>query len=195
MNTDDNVLVAVYATHDRAETVVKELQAAAFDLRKLSIVGRDDPAEGKVVGTYASGEGMAYWGKSGAFWGGLWGLLFGSALFLVPEIGLLVVAGPLVGWIIGSLEGAVVMGGLGALGSALSGVGIPQDSASRYEAALKSGKFLVIVHGSAAETVMAKEIIHRTGAETIDAHLLTGRLGGAPEASAKAQSIDHKGAS
>ena len=30
---------------------------------------------------------MKFWGKLGAFWGGLWSLLFGSALFLIPGIG------------------------------------------------------------------------------------------------------------
>ena len=69
------------------------------------------------LGYYNTGDRMMYWGKLGAFWGGLWGLLFGSAFFLVPGIGPLVVAGPLVTWIVGALEGAVVMGGFSALGA------------------------------------------------------------------------------
>jgi uncharacterized membrane protein len=186
MTTDDNIIVAIYATHDRAELVVKELQAAAFDLGNLSIVGRDDPAAGQVVGTYATGERMGYWGRQGALWGGLWGLLCGSALFLVPEIGLLVVAGPVVGWIIGALEGAVVMGGLGALGIALCGKGIPVESAKFYENALKADKFLVIVHGSTDETERAKDILLKTGAETVDAHKLTGPFADSPEQEADA---------
>ena len=30
---------------------------------------------------------MQYWGKLGAFWGGIWGLLFGAAFFAIPGIG------------------------------------------------------------------------------------------------------------
>jgi hypothetical protein len=30
----------------------------------------------------------------GAFWGGLWGLLFGAAFFAIPGIGPVVIAGP-----------------------------------------------------------------------------------------------------
>ena len=30
---------------------------------------------------------MKYWGKTGAFWGGFWGILFGSAFFAIPGIG------------------------------------------------------------------------------------------------------------
>jgi hypothetical protein len=43
------------------------------------------------------------WGKSGAFWGGLWGMLSGSALFVIPGIGPLLAAGPLVAWIVAAL--------------------------------------------------------------------------------------------
>jgi hypothetical protein len=54
-----------------------------------------------VIGYYNAGDRMKYWGKLGAFWGGFWGLLFGSAFFLIPGVGPLLVAGPLVGWIVG----------------------------------------------------------------------------------------------
>jgi len=33
----------------------------------------------------------------GAFWGGFWGLLFGSAAFAIPGLGPILLAGPLVG--------------------------------------------------------------------------------------------------
>ena len=55
---------------------------------------------------------MKYWGKLGAFWGGFWGMLFGSAFFWLPGIGTVLVAGPLVAWIVGALESTAVMGGL-----------------------------------------------------------------------------------
>ena len=50
--------------------------------------------------------------------GGLWGMLFGAAFFAIPGIGVLV-AGRLVAWIIGALEGAVVVGGLSVIGAGL----------------------------------------------------------------------------
>ena len=87
-------------------------------MKKLSIVGKDYHTEEHVVGYYTTGDRMMYWGKLGAFWGGFWGLLFGSAFFWVPGIGPLLVAGPLVMWIVGALEEAAVVGGLSALGAA-----------------------------------------------------------------------------
>ncbi len=168
--TKNNSVVAIYKSHAEAETAVKELQQSGFDMKKLSIVGRDYHTDEHVVGYYNTGDRMKHWGKLGAFWGGIWGLLFGSAFFLIPGIGPLLVAGPLVSWIVGALEGAVVVGGLSALGAGLYGLGIPKDSILRYETALKSGKYVVIAHGSDAETVHAREIIGRTNPEALEEH-------------------------
>jgi len=96
-------------------------------------------------------------GKTGAFWGGIWGLFFGSAFFWIPGLGPLLVAGPLVSWIIGAMEGAIVVGGLSAIGASLYNVGIPKDSILRYETALKADKFVLIAHGSSDEITRAKE--------------------------------------
>ena len=123
-----------------------------------------------VVGYYNAGDRMKYWGKMGAFWGWIWGLLFGSAFFLIPGIGPLIVAGPLVGWIVGALEGAVVVGGLSAIGAGLYSLGIPKDSILKYETALKSDKFVLIAHGSMDEIMRAKDILHRTQSETLEQH-------------------------
>jgi hypothetical protein len=166
----NNAVVAVYKSHTEAETAVKELQQSGFDMKKLSIVGRDHHTDEHVVGYYNAGDRMKYWGKRGAFWGGIWGLLFGSAFFLVPGVGPLLVAGPLVGWIIGGLEGAVVVGGLSAIGAGLYSLGFPKDSILQYEIALKTGKFVVIAHGNTEETVRAREIINRTNPDELGEH-------------------------
>jgi heat induced stress protein YflT len=162
--------VAIYKSHAEAEAAVKELQGSGFDMKKLSIVGRDYHTDENVVGYYNAGERMKCWGKAGAFWGGIWGLLFGSAFFFVPGVGPLLVAGPLVGWIVGALEGAVVVGGLSAIGAGLYSLGIPKDSILQYETAVKAGKFVVIAHGAPEETAQAQEIINRTSPETLEAH-------------------------
>jgi hypothetical protein len=170
MIINNNAVVAIYKSHTEAETAVKELQQSGFDMKKLSIVGRDYHTDENVVGYYNTGDRMKYWGKLGAFWGGFWGLLFGSALFVIPGIGPLLMAGPIVGWIIAGLEGAVVMGGLSALGAGLYSIGIPKDSILKYETAVKSGKYVVIAHGSLTEIDQAKQIISSTNPEALHAH-------------------------
>jgi uncharacterized membrane protein len=168
--TKHSAVVGIFDSHVKAETSIKELQRAGFDMKKLSIVGKDYHPEEHVVGYYNVGDRMKVWGKLGAFWGGLWGLLFGSAFFFIPGIGPLIVFGPLVSWIIGALEGAVVVGGLGALAAALYNIGIPKDSVVKYETAVKSDKFLVIAHGTADEAAKARSILETAGAAQIAVH-------------------------
>ena len=69
--SDRDRVVAVYGTHTDAEAAVKELQRAGIDMHALSIVGKDTHTDERVVGYYNAGDRMKYWGKPGAFWGGL----------------------------------------------------------------------------------------------------------------------------
>jgi hypothetical protein len=97
-------------------------------------------------------------------------MLFGAAFFVIPGLGPILVAGPLVAWIIGALEGAVVVGGLSALGAGLYSIGIPKDSVVKYEAALKSDKFLLLAHGTADEVAKARDILQTTHAMEVAVH-------------------------
>jgi uncharacterized membrane protein len=178
--TKHDAVVGIYTTHTKSEEAVKELQRAGFDMKKLSIVGKDYHTEEHVIGYYNVGDRIKFWGKRGAFWGGFWGLLFGSAMFLIPGVGHVMVFGPLVSWIIGALENAAVVGGFSALGAGLFSIGIPKDSIVEYETALKSDKFLVIANGTNEEVAKAKSILDTTGA----AKLVTHQAEGAPVGSA-----------
>jgi hypothetical protein len=81
---------------------------------------------------------------------------------MIPGLGPILAAGPVVAWIVGALESAVVVGGVSALGAGLYSMGIPKDSIVKYEAALKTDQFLLIAHGTAAEVAKAKDIIETT---------------------------------
>jgi hypothetical protein len=169
MSTQNSV-VAVFRTHTEADQAVKELQRSGVDMRKLSVVGKGYHTDEQPVGYYNTGDRMKYWGKIGAFWGGFWGLLFGSAFFLIPGLGPILAAGPVVAWIVGALESAVVVGGVSALGAGLFSMGIPKDSILKYEAAIKTDQFLLIVHGTAEEVAKAKDIIKTTHPSELDIH-------------------------
>jgi uncharacterized membrane protein len=170
MNTKENAVVATYDTHTEAEEAVKELQRSGFDMKKLSIIGKDYHAEEHVAGYYNTGDRVKYWGKLGAFWGGFWALLFGSAFFIVPGIGPLVVGGPLVSWIVAALEGAAIVGGLSAVGAALYSIGIPKDSVLKYETSLRANKFLVVAHGTTEEVEQVRDILGKSKATELEIH-------------------------
>jgi Heat induced stress protein YflT domain len=167
---ENNCMVAIYNTHTEAENAVKTLQKVGFDMKRLSIIGRDYHSEDRVVGYYNTGDRMKAWGKMGAFWGGLWGYLFGAAFFFIPGIGPIAIAGPIVSAIVSGLEGAVVVGGLSALGAGLYSIGIPKNSVLQYETALKADKFLLIAHGTQDEVNKAKDIVKTTGATETATH-------------------------
>jgi hypothetical protein len=88
-------------------------------------------------------------------------------------LGPILVAGPLVSWIVGALEGAIVVGGLSAIGVGLYSPGIPKDSILCYETALKIGKFVLIANGSMDDTRYAKKILHCTKPEALEYHQQT----------------------
>lgn len=166
----ENTAIAIFNSHHAAEEAVRQLQREGFDMKKLSIIGKDYETEDQVVGFYNTGDRVKYWGKMGAFWGGLWSLLFGAAFFWIPGIGLLAIGGPIVSWLIGALEGAVVVGGLSALGAALYSIGIPKDSIVNYETALKAGKFLLVAHGTTDDVNRARDLLQASGAEQLSVH-------------------------
>ncbi|MCB9652554.1 MAG: permease [Deltaproteobacteria bacterium] len=168
MNT--NSVVAIFNNHEQAAAAVRELNSAGFDMTKLSIVGKDLRSEEHVTGYYNAGDRMKYWGKMGAFWGALWGVLLGGAVFWVPGIGQLVVGGPLVAWIVGALEGAAVAGGLSALGAGLYSIGIPRNSVLRYERELRHEHYLVLAQGTATEIAHAQSVLTACSTHDVELH-------------------------
>ena len=163
-------VVAIYKTHEQAQVAVNDLQEASVDMKSLSIAAKDTHTDEHVVGYYNAGDRMKYWGKTGALWGGFWGLLFGSAAFMIPGIGPLLVAGPLVGWIVAGLEGAVVVGGVSAVGAGLFSLSIPKNSVIQYDVALKNDAYLLLFHGGRDTARRVEVLLSKSGHDSLDAH-------------------------
>ena len=158
MKNDDSP-VYVFNTHVEAEEAIQSLNRSGFDVKKLSLVGKGYHSEEHPVGFYTVGDRIKTWGGIGAFWGGIWGLLLAPAIFFVPGLGLMGMAGPVVSMFVGALEGAVFVGGLSAIGAALTKIGVPKDQVIKYETALKAEKYVLMVHGSAEEVGRASSVL------------------------------------
>ncbi len=169
METADTV-IGVFADHNAAETAVKKLTAAGFEMKNLSVVGKGYHTDEKVVGFYNVGDRVKFWGKRGAFWGGLWGWFFGGLFMTIPVVGHVIVLGYLAAMAVSAVESAIVVGGLSALGAALYSIGIPKDSVIQYEAALKADDFLVMARGTAVEMARAKAILGTANPSRLDVH-------------------------
>ena len=83
---DPSSVVAVYDSHTAAEQAVAKLSANSFDIKKVSIIGKDYHTEENVVGYYTAGDRMKSWGGLGwtifgrvdwrlGIGGGRWGTL------------------------------------------------------------------------------------------------------------------------
>jgi hypothetical protein len=165
-----DTIIAVFPDHNAAEAAVKKLGQAGFDMKSLSVVGKGYHTDEKIIGFYNIGDRIKFWGKQGAFWGGLWGLFLSGLFITIPIVGSVAVLGYLATVMIAGIENAVVVGGLSALGAALYSIGVPKDSVVQYETALKADSFLLMAHGPAAEVNHAKTILAATNPTRIDVH-------------------------
>jgi hypothetical protein len=163
MNEND-APVFIFKTHHEAEDAVRLLMTSGFDAKSLSLIGKGYHSEQHPVGFYTAGDRIKAWGGTGAFWGGLWGLLFAPAVFFLPGLGLIAMAGPFVSALVGVLEGAVLIGGVSAFGAALVQLGVPKDQAVKYENALSVDSYVLMVHGTAAEAHRARMLLLETHA-------------------------------
>ena len=163
-----NSVVAVYKTQADAEDGLHRLERAEYDLKTVSVAGREHEFGGHVTGYYLSDGHMKYWGARGLFWNNLWKSLPCAGCFHVPEIGRVLLAGRFTTWFVKSLDSPPE--GLSALGWTLYDIGIPKPSARRYEAAVKMHKLLLVAHGAAKELLMAKDVLHQSRPEEIDIH-------------------------
>ena len=176
-----SAVIAIFDDHQSAEVAIKNLADAGIDIKKLSVVGKGFHTDEHVVGFYNAGDRIKFWGKRGAFWGGLWGWLFGGIFMFIPVVGHVVMIGYFAAAAIAAIEGAVVVGGVSALGAALYSIGIPKDTAIAYESAVKADGFLVMAHGSAEEVERAKKVLEPLQPSRMDVH----------EGSAAEQSVEH----
>ena len=156
------VTIAVFSSHVSAEQAVKTLAAEGIDLKKISIIGKNYQMEETPVGFFNAGDRAKFFGKLGAFWGGLFGMLFGSIFLFIPVFGHLVILGPLAAMVANAFEGIVLGGGMAALAGALTAIGVPKNSVLRYESELKADKFVLTVHGNAADVEQAKRVLAPT---------------------------------
>jgi len=150
-----SAVIGVFDFHAQAEQAIKALEADGFPLRRLSIIGKGYQSEEKPTGFYTTGDRVKTWGGAGMFWGSLWGLLFGAAFFWIPGVGPVAAAGPFVHLLVTAVEGAVVVGGLSALGAALVSLGLPKKEVIKYEKYIKADRYLVIAHGTPEEVAKA----------------------------------------
>lgn len=153
----------VFKTHVEAEHAIQLLSDAGTELQQMSLVGKVYYSDAHPFGFYTTGDHIKSWGGTGTFWGGIGAVLLMPAVFFLPGLGIMVMAGPAVAALVGVLESALVVEGVSALGAALIKLGLPMDQVLKYEKSLKAGKYILMVHGGAEQLLKARAALSSSG--------------------------------
>jgi hypothetical protein len=163
-------VVGIVHTRVEAETLVDCLKAAKFTDDDISALlpdkeGTHDFAHSN--STKAPEGAIAGVGTGGVV-GGVLGFMACTAAMVIPGVGPLIVAGP----ILSALSGAAIGATIGGVGGALIGMGIPEYEAKMFEGKVRDGNILLAAHCTTNDQmVIAEDLfkhnkatdIHRVG--------------------------------
>ncbi len=169
-------VVGLFDRFGDAQETVRELVEAGFERGNVSLVAND--AEGRharvlgldqtpdedrnitaetEMGDSDTTEGAKSGAGIGAGLGGIAGFLVGMGAFLIPGIGPILGAGPLIAALGGAAAGAVAGGIIGGLTKS----GISEEDAVRYEEGIRRGGVLVLVYTDDTNAELAVNVLNR----------------------------------
>lgn len=186
-------VVGLFDRFDDASDVVRELLEMGFDRGSVSLLAND--AEGRyarelgidetpeddrnitsevAMGDDDTREGAATGAGIGAALGGIAGFLVGMGAFLIPGIGPILGAGPLLAALAGAGVGAAAGGVIGALAKA----GVSEDDAERYAEGIRRGGVLVLVYADDTNAEQVVDVMNRHNPVDIEERAKTWKEGG-----------------
>ncbi|MCU7730795.1 hypothetical protein ODJ79_44380 [Actinoplanes sp. KI2] len=166
VHENQQAVIAVFADFDTAHRAVERLLDAGLRPDQISVVGRDLQSELRLNGYVTTGDIAGPSAATGAWVGGLFGLLAGSALLFVPGAGPLIVLGPLAAAAVGAGQGALLGGAVGAV----LGHFVAKRHLPRYEQLVRAGSYLVVVHGTDEEVDQARQALTAAGSTDVRRH-------------------------
>jgi hypothetical protein len=137
-------VLCIVETSEQAEQLVNKLQQNGFSNSDISVLFPDkqNTRDFALEHSTKAPEGAVAGASVGGAVGGGLGLLVGLGALVVPGLGPLLAAGPIVAALTGIGAGAAV----GGFAGALVGMGIPEIEAKRYEGHVRAGRILIAVH-------------------------------------------------
>lgn len=172
-NKTKNFVGAVFANPDDARKVVEEMINHGFAMDQVSILHKAGGMGDDFLGIAYSNEKERFkvWGAHGALWGSVSGLLASAAGFmLLPGIGPVFIAGPLIDAIAGAAVGAGVMT-TGAAATHLSigmrRIGIPPDKLEILHQAIMDGNAVLLMHCGYDDPELWRQRMNWKGADPV----------------------------
>lgn len=114
-NPPVDTAVTTSASHEEHTADMRHFQRCMCEMKQLSFARSERRACETGVGEFSTLGRVRCWGGLGAFWGGVWGWMMGSTFFQNDAAGPLRAAEPMVGWMMGAVEGCLMGGGLSAV--------------------------------------------------------------------------------
>ena len=166
MGAKSTAVFGIYPDQLSVEDAVDSLRENGFRNTDISVLFPDN--QGNKDFAYEKGtkapEGATLGASSGAVIGGTLGWLAGIGALAIPGLGPYIAAGPIMGMLGGIGAGGVV----GGISGALTGLGVPEYEAKRYEGRIRNGGILLSLHANDADWVSrAKRMLSETGAQEI----------------------------
>lgn len=163
----ERTTIGVFASCSDIQLVLQELKSSNFPMQKVSVIARDAQEESDVASVEIkdpTGNNTSLKNSeaftSGAL-GGVTGLLADLVLWVIPDIGRVILAGAEATAIAATLTGGAINATAGDLHSVMLRLEIPKEQAQGYSDLICKGYYLVIVTGIDIEIRLAKRIFNR----------------------------------
>lgn len=197
-------VVGLFDRFDDAHEAVRELLETGFDRGDVSLVAND--AEGRYarelgvnqtpqedrnitseteMGDSDTAKGAKSGAGIGAALGGIAGILVGLGAFLIPGIGPILGAGPIIAGLAGAGVGAVAGGIIGGLAKA----GVSEEDARRYAEGIRRGGVLVLVYADETNAERAVDVLNRHNPVDIEEREKTWRESGWTESAGSGETF------
>lgn len=159
-----STVLGLFESRSAAEQAVSALVSTGFSRDAISVVASDSRsaddtpniAPVETPGSFDAGTGAAV--------GGLAGFIGGVIALAIPGIGPIIAAGPLAAGLMGAGLGAATGGLIGGLKEH----GVPEEDASRFVEAVRSGRVLVSAHVPEDRANEAADVMDDHGAIDTD---------------------------
>jgi len=160
------LLIAVFDGHKEAAESIKALLESGIDRQAIAALGKGEESPEKEFELQKENEHIKWWAETGTVWGGIFGLLAGAFLSVVPGFGPIVAAGHIVPAIAGALGGAMTVGPAAALGAWMADFALEEAEKIRYHKYLEAGKILLIVRCDEPCAEKARSLLDARGVVT-----------------------------
>ena len=155
-------VVAVFDNHSKAEDAANIIKEKGLRDEDISIITKQSEEDTGLKNEKAKNDDVDNGVLTGGVLGGLGGLALGAGSLVVPGLGIIAAAGPIVGALGGAIAGGVVGG--------LIDLGIPEEESRRYENEIREGRVVFSMRCTNEHKDEIIDILKNCGAKEVNAH-------------------------